>query len=371
MPLTPAPWVDITPSVRYRMTHWTQRFEEVTLGTGEMTRVAADTAITRKLFGANLSIVGPKFYRIFGRKDGSRFKHTIEPRVAYGYLERYERTDELLLYDDIDQFNGSGANLSYSLVQRLFAKRPRSTPQPGREALQPVVLADGTTNDPLAEGISPIDTTEGFAPVPAADAPVESLEIASLEFRQMRSFNNDLSVADLNSDGINEVSSPFSSLQMIGRYNPSRKTSIDLRGDYHILYESLSGVTLSGALRNRRARTGFSIIYRNGLGVRNAGTSTMPLFVPNRDDTQVRFDAGLNLIGGKLQLNVTTLFTATPPPGQSHVPDQHWRVAYATQCCTFVIERFTRDFSGGFDRRDLSFRVDLAGIGKLFDYTGF
>jgi len=371
MPLTPVPWIDITPSVRYRLTHWTQRFEEITLGTGQMTRVAADSAITRNLFGANLSIVGPKFYRIFDRKDGSRFKHTVEPRIAYGYLERYQRTEELLLYDDVDQFNGSGANLSYSLVQRLFAKRPRWTPEPRPEALQPVVLADGTTNDPLAEGVSPIDPTEGFAPVPAADAPVEALEIASLEFRQMRSYDTDLSVADLDSDGIDEASSPFSNLQMLGRYNPSRRTSIDLRGNYHILYERISDVTLSGAIRNRRARTGFSIIYRKGLGVRNTGTSTMPVFESTRDDTQVRFDSGLNLLEGKLQLNFTMLFTANPLPGQSHLPDQHWRVAYATQCCTFVIERFTRDFSGAFDRRDLSFRVDLAGIGKLFDYSGF
>jgi len=97
----------------------------------------------------------------------------------------------------------------------------------------------------------------------------------------------------------------------------------------------------------------------------------MPVFEPNRDDTQLRFDTGLNLFGRKLQLNYTALFIADPPLGQSHLPDQHWRVAYATQCCTFVIERFTRDFVGGVDRRDLSFRVDLAGIGKLFDYSGF
>jgi len=371
MPLAPAPWVDITPSVSYRMTHWTQRFRQITLGTGDITRVATDTAITRELFGANLSIVGPKFYRIFGDKDGRRFKHTIEPRVAYGYLERFDRTDELLLYDDVDQFNGSGANMSYSLAQRLFSKRPRSNPVPGREAMQPVVLADGTTDDPLAERVSPVDGTEDYAPAPAPDAPVEPVEVATFEFRQARSFNTDLSFADLDSDGVNESTSPFSNVQMKGRYNPSRKTSLDLRGNYHILYDEIADVTLSGSIRNRRTRTGFSLIYRNGLGVRNIGTTALPVFDPVRDDTQVRMDSGLNLIGGKLRLNVATLFTANPPAGQSHLPDQHWRVAYATQCCTFVIERFTRDFSGSFDRRDLSFRVDLTGIGKLFDYSGF
>ncbi|NIM00878.1 MAG: LPS assembly protein LptD [Acidobacteria bacterium] len=371
MPLTPAPWLDITPSVRYRSTYWSQRTEEITLTTGDVTRVAVDSAITRGLFGANLSIVGPKLYRLFDRKDGARFKHTVEPRISYGYLDRFDRTNELLLYDDVDQFNGSGANLNYSLVQRLFAKRPRTMPQPAREAMQPVVMADGTTSDPLAEGVSPVDSAVGFAPTPPSDAPVEPLEIASLEFRQMRSFNNDLSFADRDGDGIDEASSPYSDLQMIGRFNPSQKTSIDVRGSYHILYEDLRDVTLSGAIRNRVSRTGFSIIFRNGLGVRNTGTSTMPVFEPVRDDTQLRFDTGLNLFGRKLQVNYSTLYTARPPAGQSHLPDQHWRVAYATQCCTFVLERYTRDFSAGVDRRDLSFRVDLAGIGKLFDYSGF
>ena len=370
LPLTPAPWIDITPSVSYRWTYWSQRFETVTLPTGDMTRVAADTSISRNLFGANLSIVGPKFYRIFDRKDGARFKHTVEPRVSYGHLDRFERTGELLLYDDVDAFNGAGASMSYSLVQRLFTKRPRAS-SPGYDRTQPVVLADGTVDDPLAEGVSLVDPTEGFASAPDPDAPVEPVEIATFEFRQARSFDTDLSFADLDSDGVNEASSPYSNLQMIGRYNPSRKTSIDVRGNYHILYDRVSDVTLSGSIRNRRTRTGFSVIHRNGLGVRNVGTSSSPVFEPRDDDTQARFDAGFNLIGGKLQINLAALITADPPPGQSHLPDKHWRMAYATQCCTFVIERFTRDFSGTFDRRDLSFRVDLTGIGKLFDYRGF
>jgi hypothetical protein len=371
IPLAPASWLDVTPSVSYRVTRWSQRFEEITLGTGDVTRVAADTSITRNLFGANLSVVGPKFYRIFDRKDGRRFKHTIEPRLNYGTLDRFERTDELLLYDDVDTFNGSGASMNYSIVQRLFAKRPRGLAQPSRDVLQPVVLPDGTTNDPLAEGVSLVDPTEDFVLQPSADAATEPVEIATFELRQARSFDSDLSIADLDDDGMLEAASPFSSVQVIGRYNPSRKTSVDLRGNYHILYDRMSDMTLSGAIRNRRVRTGLSVIFRNGLGVQNVGTSSAPIFEKPNDDTQVRFDAGFNLLGGKLQVNLATLYTANPPLGQSHMPDKHWRLAYATQCCTFVVERFTRDFTGTFDRRDMSFRVDLTGIGKLFDLSGF
>jgi len=366
MPLSPTPWLDVTPSVSYRMTHWTQRYEPLTLGTGDITRVAASDAISRNLFGANLSIVGPKIYRIFDRKDGARFKHSIEPRIAYGYLESFDRTDELILYDDVDTFNGSGANLSYSLVQRLFAKRPRATPDQGD---QPVMLADGSLDDPLTSGVSPVDPTQPFADLPEKDAPSEPIEIATFEFRQARSFNRDLSFADLDGDGVDEENSPYGNLQMIGRYNPSRTTSIDLRGNYHILYDDFSDVTLSGQLRTRRARTGFSVIHRNGLGVINTGSSSAPIFTPREDDTQVRLDNGLNLFQGRLQLNLSTTFTAKPPQGQSRFPDKRFRIAYATQCCTFMVERFDRSFLGLEDRRDYTFRIDLTGIGRLFDFS--
>ena len=366
MPLTPAPWLDITPSVSYRWTHWTQRFEPLTLGNGDVTRVAESDAITRNLFGANLSVVGPKLYKIYERKDGSRFKHTIEPRIAYGFLETFDLTDDIIVYDDVDRFNGSGANLSYSLVQRLFAKRKRS---PLDNGSQPVVLPDGRVDDPLASGVSPTDPTVPFAPQPDDDAPVEPVEIATFELRQARSFSTDLSIADLDGDGINEETSPYSNLQLIGRYNPSQSTSIDLRSNYHILFEDFSDVTLSGQLRSQRARTGFSLIYRNGLGFRNTGDATTPIFTEIPDDTQVRLDSGLNLLQGRLQLNLSTTYTANPPTGQSHFPDKRWRVTYATQCCTFMVESFDRTFSGLQDRRDFTFRVDLSGIGRLFDFS--
>ena len=53
-----------------------------------------------------------------------------------------------------------------------------------------------------------------------------------------------------------------------------------------------------------------------------------------------------------------------PLPSSSHDPEVRWRITYATQCCTFMVEKLNRDFNSP-DRRDISFRVDLRGLGRL------
>ena len=115
------------------------------------------------------------------------------------------------------------------------------------------------------------------------------------------------------------------------------------------------------------------MIFRNGLGVRNVGTTSAPVFEDIDDDTQVRFDAGLNLLGGKLQLNLATLYTRDTRRSA--------RATCRTSTGAWPTRRSAaRSWSsalraispGTFDRRDISFRVDLTGsIGKLFDVSGF
>ena len=61
------------------------------------------------------------------------------------------------------------------------------------------------------------------------------------------------------------------------------------------------------------------------------------------------------------------VLTAFRPDGQKHVSDKRWRLKYSTQCCTILIERLSRNFTGLEDRRDFYFRIDLKGIGKLLD----
>jgi hypothetical protein len=347
VPYSPSAWFDITPRVAYRWTGWTQHQTEAGF---------QDDSLTRQLWSYGVEIVGPKVYRIFGKsKQGPRYKHTVETRFTYGFDEEFDRRDDVLSFDEIDLRGGAGNRLSYALVQRLFAKRPQAVPTVSPLAAENIVLPDGTTYQAPA---TPDDSD------PAAAEPRSvPVEIASFELRQTRSFDEDLNFADLDEDGVQEETSQYSNIAVIGRFNPSRGASIDLRSNYDILFDQIQDVSLSGTLRNQVSSLKFSVFHRNGLGV-NAST-----LEPNPDSTQAQLTGGLSVLRDRLKLKLQASYNADPEPKGSHFPEQHWQVLYSTQCCTFMIERLTRDFATLEERRAVYFRIDLRGIGKLLEKT--
>ena len=361
LPWTPVPWLDVTPRAAYRLTYYTQSQITGAAAGGSPTRTVLDEDLRRDLWNGAVDIVGPKVYRIFGGTDERRFKHSFEPRISYGYASVFDERDRVLIFDEVDGFTGAGNLLTYGLTTRLFGKRPRALPEPPSE-------------DSIVEaGVEPLDLSraEPLDP-PAKDAPaapLESLEIASLEILQSRSFDEDLSRADLDGDGIVEAKSPFSPIQVVGRFNPDAKTTLDARTTYDFLHDAFRDLTLSGGIRRRLAIARLSLVYRNGLGVTQTGTDAlgMPIFVQNGDTTQVRFTTGFSAYQRKLSVLVDGVFDSDPSAGASHLPERRWRVQYRTQCCAFLLERLSRDYASGVDRDDYYFRVDLSGIGKIFD----
>ncbi len=365
MPLSRFPWIEITPQVQYRVTQYTQRQERrpifdpggrEDLGT-EL--VVVDRDLTRKLFGAALDIIGPKFVRIYDRPNNpfsTQYKHLIEARINYGYQEAFDRSDEIVLYDEVDRFSGAGSQISYGITQRLFAKRPQARPE-DPDAEPKVVLPDASSGDLTAQPVPGEFIEEQELPEVDQTAKREPVEIATLELRQSRSFDRDISFADLDGDGINESSSSASDIQLIGRFNPSPRVSLDLRSNYQILYKDISSINLSGSIHNALARMRFSVFRRNGLTVNSV------------DDTQLRLTAGLKMFGGRLQFDVDGSLDFDPQPGNDRIPDKRLRVQYSTQCCTVLVEHLDRDFATLSERRDFYIRVDLKGIGKIFNVS--
>jgi hypothetical protein len=347
LPYSPTAWFDITPRVAYRWTGWTQHQTEAGF---------QDDSLTRQLWSYGVEIVGPKVYRIFGKSEGGpRYKHTVETRFTYGFDEEFDRRDDTLSFDEIDRLGGAGNRVTYALVQRLFAKRPQAVPTASPLAAESIVLPDGTTYQ--------VPATPDESEQTPAERPSVPVEIASFELRQARSFDEDVSFADIDEDGVQEKTSPYSDISLIGRFNPSRGASIDLRSTYDILFREIQDVSLSGTLRNQISSLKFSAFHRNGLGV-NAST-----LEPNPDSTQAQLAGGLSVLRDRLKLKLQTSYNADPAPKGSHFPEQHWQVLYSTQCCTFLIERLTRDFATIEKRREVYFRIDLRGIGKLLEKT--
>ncbi len=353
LPYSPVSWLDITPQVNQRLTYYTQRLQTI-----DSERSVEDRSLTRTLTSYGLEIVGPKVSRIFrpAAADKSRFKHSLEPRIRYGFAEAFDKTDEILLYDEVDRVNGSGEQINYALVQRLFAKRPRAEGEVDGSAGQSIHLPDGTIVEPTPRGVEPSGS-------PASGAEFsEPVEIARLEISQTHSFEQPISRADVDGDGESETS-PYSPILLSGRYSPGRALSLDLRSQYDILFDEVRNASLSGTLQGQLARMRFSVVRDNGLGVDALTGEDI------EGSTQVRATSGLSLAGGRVQLNLDGSYTANPAEGTSHFPDQRWQFQYATQCCTFLAERLTRDFATTEDRRELYFRVDLRGIGKVLSST--
>lgn len=373
LPWSPTAWLDITPRVSYRMTRYTQRQRVESDGT----RTVEGNPLARGLVAYGVEIVGPKLFRIYERSESafsSRYKHSLEPRLLYGFQDSFEdHRNEIIAYDEVDLFSGSGNQMTYSLVQRLFARRPRARPAATvQEGGETVVLPDGTTA--RVEG-GAVAETGGSSSTTAesTEQPREALEIASLGLSQTRSFDRDISSADLDGDGLAESFSPYSDLRLNGRFNPSPAVSLDLTSNFDILFDEVKDVSLSGGLRQRLAGVRFSLVHLNGLGVDRLTSldefgDPVVTFVPREDRTQLRLTSDLSLLGGKLQLFVDGSFDANPMPGRPHVPDKRWRIRYGTQCCTFAVEGLSYDFVGLNDRRDLYVRVDFRGVGKILEH---
>jgi hypothetical protein len=203
------------------------------------------------------------------------------------------------------------------------------------------------------------------------------VEIASVEIAQRRSFDTFLSQADLDSDGVFDPEtekSRFGDVLISGRYNPNPNTTLDIRSNYDIIWNAFKGVTLSGGVRRRLAQLRFSLVHRNGLGgTIRTGPDGSPVFVPNEDDTQLRFTTGFSVLRGKLRFVVDGTFDFDPRSqfgsnDKNYFPNRAWRIQYSTQCCTMYFERLDRTYSLS-ERQDFYFRVDLKGIGKILQVT--
>lgn len=379
-PFSPAPWLDVNPTFAYRYTYYTQSREERTLSDGSTRTVVVDDDLARGLGSFGVELVGPKLFRIYERprsRFSSKYKHVVEPTVAYRYSEGFERSADVLRYDEIDGFGAAGNTVTYGLRSRLIAKRPRSTQTyAGRDqVLLPGDDRPDTGADPFGDRSveAELIAAEGDEDRDGDDEQVlEPVEIASLSLSQTRSLQRELSFGDLDGDGINETSSSRSSWILSARLNPTSRVSFDLRGNWQPVYRAVSAATLSGSVADRWGQLRFSLVHRNGLGVvqrtvTDGGGNPVTVFEPRPDDTQLNLFTSLNLWGGRVRVGLEGTYDHDPVDGQSRFPNRLWSVQYSTQCCTFLVQRLARNFTNVQNRSDYSVRVDLRGVGKILD----
>ena len=309
--LTPASWMDITPTLSVRDTYYTQR-----LDTAAPDGVS-DDPLNRPIYSLGLEILGPKLFRIFEPAEGSggsRFKNTIEPRIVYTYIPQFDEASAVILYDEVDAIPSDVSLLTYSLTSRILRRR----------ALPP------DQGDETAAGHE------------------SASEIASVAIAQSVAFNRELSFS-----GTLGEESRFGPIVLLARYNPTRAVSADLRLDYDILFEALRSVSLSTSSRSSRwGHLSLSYFLSRGLesGVPDSGT--------------LRLGGGSSLWRDRFLFDLNLAYDLTDDVLQS----QRYRVGYRTQCCGFSLEYLDNEFRGLLESdKQIRFTVSLQGVGTFLD----
>ncbi len=361
MAVSPVSWLDITPSMSYRWTYYTQHQDTTTLeiqSDGLTVPVTVDQIknepLTRGVMSAGVEIVGPKFFRIYDRPKSAfskRYKHVVEGYLAYAFQQAFDRANEVILYDEVDPSRSATNQVTYGMRTRLFAQRPRVKPQEPTHGTEAILLPQGSTGE-VKEAPPEAETpSAGGHETKEAPAPMEPVEIASFEIRQSHSFQRFLNSGDVRGNGVIEQSR-FSQIEAVGRFNPSRTMSFDLRSHYDPLFKTMADVSLSGNVGKDAAHTSFSIVRTTA--IRGA-----------QGNTQLRLTSGVSFLSGKIRLDVDGSYDGS----ERKIRDQRWRAEFYTQCCGFLVEYLARDYTAIAQRGDWHFSVDLRGIGKLLDWS--
>ena len=117
-PYTQLQFLTFNSSLRFHETYWSESLD----ATG--TRIPE--GIHRRYFDLTSSITGPVFTKIFntpGSTYAQKFKHVIEPSLIISRKTAFENSDRIIKLEGTDYAVGGTTNLTYSLNNRLYAKK--------------------------------------------------------------------------------------------------------------------------------------------------------------------------------------------------------------------------------------------------------
>ncbi|MEL7061128.1 MAG: LPS assembly protein LptD, partial [Acidobacteriota bacterium] len=217
-------WLNAKIDLGGRVTHYTDSLDEARTG-------FSGDSLTRAFPSAAFEVVGPSISRIYdtGGERWSKFKHIVEPRLNYRYVDEFDDQDQVLRFDEVDLLRPVNVAV-VSVVNRLLAK-------------------------PAGEDAS-------------------AFEIASFEVAQ--GYNLDDQPGQSSFDGTMETSEGpiFSTL----RVNPDRDTSLKLDAQYNTLFNRLTAVGLSGGTDIGRHNVGLTWFTRWNAETGDETQDTVRLF---------------------------------------------------------------------------------------------
>ncbi len=118
MPFQSGGW-SFRPEFSLRDTSYTQELAVAPNGT----RTVVSDYVNRKILGGSVEIRPPALHRVFDHEFlGRKWKHVVEPRVAYSYVTGVNNFDDILRFDARDILSNTN-EVEYGVVNRLYAKR--------------------------------------------------------------------------------------------------------------------------------------------------------------------------------------------------------------------------------------------------------
>lgn len=220
-PMNYLSWLTLTPTFGYRITRWSK--SQAGLTSADVP-IAVDVPFTRNYTDFTLDLRGPNFSKIFDTpnwKYSQKWKHAIEPRLNYHYVQDIDEWQNIMRLDDIDDVRGLNV-VTYSVTNLLYAKRPIEA-QPEYKDYE----------------------YHYYDPKPL-EPPIESpWEFISWTLSQSYFFKSDLYNPD-----INFLLQPFSPVSSVLRVNPSPSYNVDFRMDYDMYYKQFSTISVGSTLRN-------------------------------------------------------------------------------------------------------------------------
>jgi LPS-assembly protein len=118
VPFNRWPFLGINTSVAWHGTYWTESLTDPPV-------VQVNEGIARQYVDFSVRTIGPVFNRIFNPpqgRDGTKFKHVIQPSVTMQYVSAIDEFDRIVKLEGIDTVLGR-TQFTYDLTNRLHARK--------------------------------------------------------------------------------------------------------------------------------------------------------------------------------------------------------------------------------------------------------
>jgi LPS-assembly protein len=300
----------LTPTLGFRETFYSDSIETVD-GISHVT----GRSLRREYVDLGIDLRGWGLSKIYGSEKGFRWKHLIEPTLSYRYIGGIDNFGEIIRFDEVEAIADTN-EVAYGISNRVFVKD--SGKQGVREWLS-VRIAQKYFFDSSFGGALQDGSVNQFFPLNA----LTGLPYATT----LRDY----------SPVTTEV-----------RFNPSRRSSIDLRGDFDPRSNQFSSFSVTGYYR------------RNLLSLATTYFVTENLLGSFGRSNQLQGRVGL----GDFDRGFSTFASFSYDAHASRLLNHQVRASYFWDCCGISAE--VRGFNlGSRNEQQVRFSFFLKGIGSF------